>query len=350
MNWDKFCDFTQENISYFINKRTISKKSPLLETIKSERIHILNFIKSNNINIQIRALSIDEIKNKINKFSNVFWVDQYNLLKNIEHLDRTFELSWIFVPNNQTVTSELINKNRIYIRSREDKIINIIKRFKILILMAEYLKIKSNSSDKIIDMYLILSDLEKIMPNSNERIAVRHVNGGYTDFNKNIIFIWRYEEFEKVFFHELIHFFDMDNKDHDISCELIIDGPKSYYEAITDFWGIFYHIIYISLITNKSIKKLLEIELSFIQNQAMQINDYFDLGDWKKKPTKIIRQITPAMSYYILKYMIFEYFIYNNFEELSNYPILLNKIINIGFERKNFNNIKSSRMTLLQLK
>ena len=26
---------------------------------------------------------------------------------------------------------------------------------------------------------------------------VKNVNGGYTDFNENIIFVWRHEEFEK---------------------------------------------------------------------------------------------------------------------------------------------------------
>jgi hypothetical protein len=345
MDWSQFSNFTQENISYFyINKIKINKKSPLLEKIKSERKLIVDFIKSNNIDIKIKEIITDKLENKIIKYSNVFFVDQQNLLNDIVNLDRTFELSWLSKHNMSN------HKNRIYIRTTIDNIINIIKRVKILILIAEYLKFKSNSLNKVINMYLILSNLKKNIPNLNEKIDVKHVNSGYTDHSINIIFIWRYEEFEKVFFHELIHFFDMDYSHNHISCELEIDGPTNYSEAITDFWGIFYHIIYISLITNNSIKKLLEIELSFIQNQAMQINNYYDLNDWKKTPNKIIKQKTPAMSYYILKYLLFNFFLTNEFNELSNFSRLLNKILDIGFKTKEFNKIKSSRMTLLQLK
>jgi hypothetical protein len=82
----------------------------------------------------------------------------------------------------------------------------------------------------------------------------------------------------------------------------------------------------------------------------MQINNYYGLSDWRKKPNKTIKQKTAAMSYYILKYLLFDYFLSNEFAELSNYSQLLNKILDIGFKTKEFNNIMSSRMTLLQLK
>ena len=36
-------------------------------------------------------------------------------------------------------------------------------------------------------------------------------------------------------------------------------GPHLYFEAFTDFQGIIYHLIYLSIITRKSMIRLLEI-------------------------------------------------------------------------------------------
>jgi hypothetical protein len=147
----------------------------------------------------------------------------------------------------------------------------------------------------------------------------------------------------------MIHFFDMDLRDQHVKTKIEINGPTSFYEAITDFWAIYYHLIYLSIITNKSIKTLLELEFVFIENQAMALNSHFNLTSWKHKPDTKINQTTPALSYYILKYLLFKYFMENKLEKISNYNNLINKVINIGFVAKPFKKIKSSRMSLLQL-
>jgi hypothetical protein len=199
------------------------------------------------------------------------------------------------------------------------------------------------------DIYLILSNLTKAFPLNKQIIGVKHANTGYTDFQKNIIFVWRLEEYEKVLFHEVIHYCDLDKRDHHVEHIADINGPHSYYEAITDVFGIYYHIIYLSIITKIKIKTLLEIELSFIRNQAFILNDYLGLGNWKDQPDKIIKQTTPAFSYYILKYLIFEYLIDHNINQAENYNELLQKSLEQGFTVKSHNKIKSSRMSLLQL-
>jgi hypothetical protein len=126
-----------------------------------------------------------------------------------------------------------------------------------------------------------------------------------------LIFIWREEEFEKVCFHEVIHFVNNDHRHEHIDIKSNIEGPTSYFEAITDFKAIILNIIYLSIITK--IKILFTFEYYFIRN----------------------KQNTPAYSYFVLKYFIFKYFNRSNFNEKlfdelfyknKNFEILLNNI------------------------
>jgi len=224
-----------------------------------------------------------------------------------------------------------------------------LKRFELLIWMMEYLKEKTLNTNKHITMYLVLSNLEKKFPDLNEIVGVSNANTGYTNYITNIIYVWRLEEFEKVLFHEVVHYLNMDNHNETVDKIAEIDGPSSYYEAITDVWGIYYHLIYLSLITRVSIKKLLEIELTFVKNQAMIMNNFMGLGNWVDYPKKTIQQTTPAFSYYILKYLLFNYLLDNEYSSALSYNNLLNESLSNGFKIKPFIKIKSSRMSLLQL-
>lgn len=151
----------------------------------------------------------------------------------------------------------------------------------------------------------------------------------------------------------------MDCRDQDIHNKFNIIGEHRYYEAITDFWGIFYYIIYISIVTKIQIKLILEIEITFIKNQAMILNDYYDLNSWSSENNNlqdiIIKQNTAALAYYIIKYLIFMYIINNNINInniLDNYDNFLNIILKKGLNQENFIllNNNSLRMTLIQFK
>jgi len=200
-------------------------------------------------------------------------------------------------------------------------------------------------------MYLLLSPLKKIIE-ENHTICPKNINSGYTDFTTNEIFIWREEEFEKVIFHELIHYMELDVRNmafDDKDLPIVINGPKSYYEAFTDLQGILYYLIYVSIITGKSVDSLFQIEYAFIKNQANNLNDIFKLKDWKNKKQSI-KQTSPAFTYYILKYLIIKKIIENNdFSLLDNPRELIKVIFKSEFQNDNFIDIKSSRMTLIQL-
>jgi hypothetical protein len=200
-------------------------------------------------------------------------------------------------------------------------------------------------------MYLILTPLKKFTPLDVESVAPENINSGYTDFLTNEIVIWREEEFEKVIFHEMIHYMDLDVRnmaftDNELPHE--IDGPKSYYEAFTDVWGNFYYFIYLSILTGKSVNTLFEIEYQFIKNQANYFNNLFNLKNWDYKKT--IKQETSAFTYFILKFLLFNKIIESkSLDILKNPREVLIKIFKDGFNQETFIDFKSSRMTLIQL-
>jgi len=343
MSWS---EFTLDNINCIKSTLyNLSNDSKLLISIKLERDKIQKFIKENLILVTIKKLEQNDSKKlekKLIEFSNPSWVDKKSLLENFPILDESYLITWSSVNN-----SDKLNKINIKCNNKNSK--SFLERINIIIYFLEFIRKKSDDKNIEMDIYIILSDLVKNFPENNKTIGKKNVNTGYTDFQKNIIFIWRFEEHIKVLFHEAIHFFGLDKHDHHVDHIADIDGPHIYNEAITDVLGIYYHIIFLSLITRVKIKTLLELELSFIRNQAMTLNDHFGLGNWKDKPKKVIKQSTAAFSYYILKYLIFEWLIDNNFDESVNYNDLLKKSLVRGFIIKPYVKIKSSRMSLLQL-
>ena len=329
MKWN---NFTKKYYKYFkLNRKVINDNNAILLFAQNEIIKITKFIKNHKYTINIIKLD-NTINDIFLKYANTFFVSYNNVKNEINNLNNTYQINW--------------NNNNIYIKSDN---MNIINRIKLIVYFIEYLK-SISKINKNITMYLLLTNLKKEY-NGDSIIDVDNVNSGYTDFDKNIIFIWRYEECEKVLFHELMHFFHIDRKHEKINLNLNINKYHNYHEVICDYYGIIYHLIYLSFITDKPIKLLIEIELSFMENQCMMVNNYFNLKSWEKNFSKQIIQNTSAFSYYILKYMLLNYLITNNLilKETDNLTKLLNNIINIGLKHKKFLKINSTRMTLLQL-
>ena len=327
MTWSKF---TNKNLNSFIKfKYSLNDNNVLVKYIKDERKNIIQLAKNKSFTINISNIdSYDKIK----EYVNSKFVDTKNLLNDMKTLDIIYKIEW--------------NNNLIIIYA-EDKI-DLLNRIKIIVFIIEYLKEKTQNN-KNVTIFLVLSRLEKLFPTNTKVMGVKNANSGYNDTRNDIIFIWRKEEFEKVLFHELIHNFELDKRDDHVHNIINTDGPHLYFEALTDFQGIIYHLIYLSLFTRRKIKNLLEYELGFIRNQAMRLNNLWELGNWKKSPKKMIKQNTAAFSYYILKYLMFEYFLDNEFDSSDNYKTIINNVLKNGFVTIEYIDIESSRMTLLQL-
>jgi len=330
MNFE-WSDFTKKYINNFIDKKyKLKKHNNLYKYIINEYTNINLFINENENKININIIPYENIDYKFIKYSHTKWVDK-NVINEINKIKYTYLITW--------------NKNKIYLKTdiEYNSELNLLQRLKWIIYIIEYLKNKSNNYFPI-KMFLVMSSLKKEFP-INEIICPKHSNSGYTDHRNNIIFIWRKEEMEKVIFHEIIHYLKID-KYHELDYELFnIDGPHSYYESITDYQAIIYNIIYLSIITKISTITLLKIELGFIENQALYLNDLLNLNSWENIPDNNIKQNTPAFSYYILKYLIFKYSINNDINYIKNY----NTIFTTGINMKNYLKIKSARMTLFEL-
>ena len=191
LTWSKF---TKDNISLFKKyKYILQSNNILLESIKKERRNIIRFIKAyKKLNIIITKLDTTNshnVNNNIKSYADGYFVDRMNVLKSINDLDTMYMIKW--------------NDNMIIIKTTKDDSCNIRKRLKLIIFMIEYIKSKGDNHNKSINIYMVLTKLNKLFPEDNY-MDIKNANSGYTDFSKNIIFIWRHEEFEKVLFHELI--------------------------------------------------------------------------------------------------------------------------------------------------
>jgi hypothetical protein len=264
----KWSKFTLDNYLNFKPKTYIDDKINIIKKMRNERREIKPYKNYEIQNTDILKPSV------LAKLADTDWVThQYETSFN--KLDFQIKIKWL--------------GNEIYIKTTKPKFDNINKRLDILLGVINYLQNKSKIRNKI-KAYLVLSDLKREWPLEKETIGVKSVNGGYTDLLENIIFVWREEEFEKVLFHELIHYFDLDEKDKRLVMPYKIEGPTSYFEFITDFWAIYYHIIYLSLSSHKSIKSLLSYELEFMRNQAFTLWNIFLKNNsisYYKKITKI---------------------------------------------------------------
>ena len=183
--------FTKKYLNSFLKfKYSLDNDNHLLKYIKDERKKIIQLAKDKSYNIKIS--NIDSY-DKINKYTNSKFVDTKNLLDDMKTLTIIYKIEW---------------DNNLIIIYTKDKI-DLLKRIKIIVFMIEYLKEKTQNN-KDVTIYLVLSSLEKKFPTNNKIMGVKNANSGYNDSMKDIIFIWRKEEFEKVLFHELIHNFELD--------------------------------------------------------------------------------------------------------------------------------------------
>lgn len=310
-----------------IEKTPFGGLSLFIKKIKEIRQNINKM--SDNIKYEIRETKISITK--LNELKDTPWVSPELTLNN---LDYEVIVSW--------------ENNNLYFKTTVEKFNKIKKRLPILIKMMNYIKLQSKKQTPI-TIYYVLSDLKKQLE-KDTIIAPKHINSGYTDLLTNDIFIWREEEFEKITFHELIHLFHQDHTNERISLPVKINGPKSFYESVTDFKAIIYNIIYNSLVMNIKIEIILKNEVNFINNQAKMILNHLNTTNCTQK--------SPAYAYYIFKCKIFNYFTSDNFdEELFNdifvKNINFNKLVKLIKDDKinetHFIDYNTARMSLYEM-
>ena len=164
-----------------------------------------------------------------------------------------------------------------------------------------------------LNLFIFLSDVKKKFPNDNFYTPF-HVNTAYA-IAKTEVVIFRKEEFEKVLFHELIHFYQLDILNYQTPIrnsilnifnknKKIIKFTMNPNEAYTDFLAIVLHLLYVNHVTKKSLKQLVKIELGYINHQAKKI---LKLANAKNLSNLVdnFNQSTSVFSYFILKSAMF---------------------------------------------
>jgi hypothetical protein len=201
-----------------------------------------------------------------------------------------------------------------------------------------------------------LTPFKKVI-NSNKNIILgaKNVNSGFTYpyLINGITFIYRKEEFFKVFIHESIHYYGIDkalhielnsNDNYNKFINLFNISTKDYAsiginEAITEFWTFIMRLCVISF--NKSIKmagfihefeRLYKLELIHIMFQVVKILNANNLtyAQFMSKSNQKYRENSHIFSYFIVKTLL----VYNHEDlfESNVFNLNFSNTINISFK------------------
>ena len=189
----------------------------------------------------------------------------------------------------------------------------IINRFYCILSFLDSNNINYNKSK--FKLLFIPTNAKKILPKKGNILDYHHVNSGSSYIYKNDIMIWRQEECEKVFLHELFHCvgFDRFAIDNYNIPEFKIINSKNYNEGYNELCTCIYNCCFQSLEDNKDVLELFKmnkLHSLFQMKQVLQHNNFNSIFEIKYK---IFPQNASVFSYYILKGM----YLYN-----------INKIIN----------------------
>jgi hypothetical protein len=315
-----------------INFKLLSNYTSQFEKFTLLQLHyiITNIIKFNYIS-----------KNDILYYNTLLTSIHNNFNENINHKIITIKNSTIhknYLKDNDFLSTNIENdihnnliiqhkieidnyKNlELYIYTYKDDDINNYKK-KIINIINLFNKIfKCDFTNKTIIFYM--SNITKNL-GKNNILTPNEINTGATLRNKYII-IWRKEEYEKVFIHELFHLFNFDfdnnvlidnifNKKINI-IDVSYDNIIKYNEAYTEIVAL---IFYISYITCKMSKLndinlfhiLFNLELMYSLTQGIKIFKFYKWDVFNciysdfNKITKLT-QHTNVFSYYIIKLFV----------------------------------------------
>lgn len=243
-----------------------------------------------------------------------------------------------------------------------------------------------------LDIYLYFTEFKKQLPTVKRTpISEINVNTGFTssckmsESGKNEIYIYRKEEWFKVLIHESFHAFSLDFSN--MSNDLITDADQNvrkifplnidlrYYETYCEMWAEVIQIIWLSrkeLSENhfssfESFERMVKKDQMHSIKQAVKVlrhynmtyMDLFEKTDAAQIKRRGYREITPVMSYYIIKSIFYTHIdIYIewttvknrgslNFrktkENLDSYVDLLRELYNSGKCLKLMNSVTIQR-------
>jgi len=216
--------------------------------------------------------------------------------------------------------------------------------------------IASPKCSQTLHIYLLLTDAKKRLPGSDaEPIDMIHANTAFTTSCSamNSIFVYRREEWFKVFMHETFHCFGLDFSSSldDKSNERILSlfpavDPQTdirLYETFCEMWAELFNLMFCicsARFSEKRFRNALLKEQIFSVRQSNKIlkragYKYKDL--LKSQSSQLYKENTPAFSYYVIK-SIMLWNLDRFVKWCSIYAIPKNSDIPIQFHVANINN------------
>jgi len=334
-------DFFSENYNDISKNITFTKK--IIEL--NDKINILDKLRKNkNIPINFRNILEKHRINKIKKNELIEWFDnnRYSIIHKIEDNYNCSKLSGLinnFISMEILLEVDKLNKSTKFVYNYENNnlILEFISDNDISETMTKRLATKAFLLMKIKNLENVKLKTKIWMTNSKKtlknkynkleiKLGIREVNSGCSKFKKlndtGKIFIWRTEELEKVFVHELIHSLNMSflvyPKKFTEDFHKMYHVPKNnsifVCETYVEIWACIINCILVSYLhKNKNFNELLEKEIKFSMFQFSKILLFFGFdcldkcnNSFKKKIDDLkingnFNQKTSVFSYYFIK-------------------------------------------------
>jgi hypothetical protein len=201
-----------------------------------------------------------------------------------------------------------------------------------LFVICAFIGIDSECSPQLTIYWYLTSQTKKMPTNSGEDIDEINANTGFTmacPSVANSIYIYRREEWFKVFIHETIHSFGVDfarMPEEEVNNAIFqmfgIQCDLRLYEAYTETWAEIIHAIFICMTPPQEVVEVtLNNERMFSLFQKTKVLDHHRLkyrelckaNNSGERRTKKYSEKTPVFSYYVLKSILM--FHYNDFIE-----------------------------------
>lgn len=289
---------------------------------------LINNIKNLYNYINIDDIYIELINNQLllEKYINNALSTKYGNIKDvINNLKKTKYIYHIYLNN--------ININ-LYVYSTKKldtfNYIKLLKVYKRISIIYKYYNLNKN-----INIHLSFWNKPRTFP-KNDFFRSKNINGGFTDFLSNDIYIFRKDEYPKVILHEFIHHIDILNMSIINISTYNKKKIKNFFnihencnfipvEAIIEFWCHIYNTIFISIEYNIPFKLLFNKELNFTLFQYNKImNNYKFINKWYEE--------TNVFSYFIIKLILLI-----NYKKFFKLNIPYNENIFVDFIMNNYN-------------
>ena len=330
-----------DNLDYRLsNSNSNSSMGKLLHVLYNEFSNKQKII--NAINVE-KSRSYEDNKTNIKKKINAI-VEKH--LRSTKYIDETI-INYITTNVNcKIVTYENVIKGKTYVFDfiiYDNKIS--IKKLDLvvenmLLFLQVLIAISNNEMKNGQHITFFLTPFQKKL-NSNNHIILgaKNVNSGFTypNLENGITFIYRMEEFFKVFVHESVHYYGIDkalhkdfnsNANYNKFVDLFSISNKNFNaiginEAITEFWTFMLYLCVISYKKDINIsdfiykfERLYKLELIHLIFQLVKILNYNKLtyNQFISKSNTHYNESSHIFSYYIVKTLL----VYNHEELLKS--------------------------------